>query len=423
VVQIEAEAALNVVRLVGLRRAVVVVHRLLGRRDEVLVRRGHHGLIEPERRVLVRPVGVHEAVFRDDVPGERLTNDASRTKRVGPRRQRIEDLVLMVARGCRGAGARRQQQQVREIAFEVLPVGWHGGRAREPSRRRVVRHRVVGEEKHLVAPIDEFRQNERTAEREGAYVLAAGPPRFFLARVLLERHLLLQVRRVHLVVPMRVVGRAAERVRTAARHHRDAEPRAVPLRSVEVRRLDAHFLDLIGVGRARDAAAEAIVRRAVDRVVVAGVAAVEAAARADLATCGARRAFHVPLEDVLHFDVGWGDAHRQARQHDGHVREHRQRLDRATIEVLARRNGRRVEERRRGHHLDRLADRADFHFQGKTERLPHGQRDAGLRQGLVTLQLDANRIRARIEQDGLEVAAGVGDQVLRLAGLGIRDAH
>ena len=240
----------------------------------------------------------------------------------------------MVARWCGGPGARRQQQQVGEIALEVLPVGWNGGGAGEASWRRVVRHRVVGEEEHLAAPIEDFRDDDRTAEREGADVRAARTPRVFLARVLAERDLLLQVGRVQLVVPVRVVARAAQHVRAGARHHRDGEPRAVPLRGVEVRRLDAHLFDLVGVGRAGDAAAEAVVRGAVDRVVVARVAAVEAAPRADLAARGVRRAFHVALEDVLHLGLGRGDTGRQARQHDGHVREHRQRLDHAPIEVL-----------------------------------------------------------------------------------------
>ena len=175
--------------------------------------------------------------------------------------------------------------------------------------------------------------------------------------------LLLQVGRVQLVVPVRVVAGAAQRVRAAARHHRDGEPRAVPLRGVEVRRLDANLLNLVGVGRARDAAAEAVVHGAVDRVVVARVAAVEAAAGADLAARGARRAFHVALEDVLHLGFGRRDAGREARQHDRHVREHRQRLDQAAIEVLAGGDGGRVDQRGLSRDRDLLAELTDFQLQ------------------------------------------------------------
>ena len=264
---------------------------------------------------------------------------------------------------------------------------------------------------------------QRTAERERADVLAALTKRVFLARVQLERDLLLQVGRVEPVVPVRVVHRAAQRVRAAARHHRDGEARAVSLRGVEVRRLDADFFNLVGIGRAGDAAAEAIVLGAVDRVVVARVAAVEAAPRAHLPARGARRAFHVPLEDVLHVGFGRRHARREARQQDGHVREHRERLDHAPIEVLAGGHRGGVQQRRLGRDGDLLRQLPDFQRQGHTHGLTDGQRDAGLVVCLVALQFDANRVGARVEQDGFEVALAVGQDLLRLTGVGIRDSH
>ena len=173
-VPVEAKACLQVVRLIGLGGAVVVVRRLLRRRDEVLIGRWHHRLVEPELGILVRAVRVHEPVPRDDVAGERIANDATRTQRIRPRRQRVEDLVLMVAGGSVGAGARRQQQEIREIAFEVFPVRRKRGRAGEAPRRRVVRHRVIGKEERLAAAVDDLRNHERAAERERADVLATG---------------------------------------------------------------------------------------------------------------------------------------------------------------------------------------------------------------------------------------------------------
>ena len=193
------------------------------------------------------------------------------------------------------------------------------------------------------------------------------------------------------------------------------------LRGVEVRRLDAHFLNLVGVGRAGDPAAEAVVLGAVDRVVVARVAAVESAPGADLAARHVRRAFHVSLEDVLHLDLGRGDAHREAREHDRHVREHRQAVDQAAIVVLAGRHGRGVEQRRLGHHGDQLLDLTDFQGDGQADGLANGQGDPRLVMGFEAFQFDANRVRARIEQDGLEVAPAVGDELLRLLRVGVRN--
>ena len=44
--------------------------------------------------------------------------------------------------------------------------------------------------------------------------------------------------------------------------------------------------------------------------------------------------------------------------------------------------------------------------------------------GLEALQLDANRVRARIEQDGLEVAPAVRDELLRLTCVSVlRNPH
>ena len=303
----------------------------------------------------------------------------------------------------------------------MLRVGWNGGVAGEAAGRRVVRLRVVDEEERLAAAVDHFRNDDRSAEREGADVRSARAPRVFYPRVLLELHLLLQVGRVHLVVPVRVVGRAAQRVGAAPRHHRYREPGAVALRGVEVRRLDPHLLNLVGVRRAGDAAAEAVVRRAVDGVVVAGVAAVEAAAGADLTARGVGRALHVALEDVLHFGFRRRDARREARQHDRHVREHRQAFDHLPIEVVAGRDRRRVEQRRLGHNGDLIAQLTDFQLQLQVHGLTDGQGDVGLRQRLVSLQLDANLVRAGIEQDGLEVAAAVGHELLRLTRAGVRD--
>ena len=65
-------------------------------------------------------------------------------------------------------------------------------------------------------------------------MLAARAPRIFLPRILFERDLLLQVGRVHLVVPVRVVTRAAQHVRAGPRHHRDGEPGAVPWEASKV---------------------------------------------------------------------------------------------------------------------------------------------------------------------------------------------
>jgi hypothetical protein len=47
--------------------------------------------------------------------------------------------------------------------------------------------------------------------------------------------------------------------------------------------------------------------------------------------------------------------------------------------------------------------------------------NAALRQGLVSLQFDAHLVGPWIEEDRLEVAAAVRDQLLRLAGGRIRD--
>ena len=69
------------------------------------------------------------------------------------------------------------------------------------------------------------------------------------------------------------------------------------------------------------------------------------------------------------------------------------------------------------------AELTDLQRQGQIHGLADGQRDAGLRQGLVALQLDANLVGARIEQDGLEVAAAVRHELLRLTRGRIRDSH
>jgi hypothetical protein len=98
----------------------------------------------------------------------------------------------MVPRGRRGAGARRQEQQVGEIAIEMLLVRRHGGVAGQAARRRVIRHREVAEEERLAAPVDHLRDDERPAQREGADVFAPLKKRLFHTRIPLERHLLLQ---------------------------------------------------------------------------------------------------------------------------------------------------------------------------------------------------------------------------------------
>ena len=82
---------------------------------------------------------------------------------------------------------------------------------------------------------------------------------------------------------------------------------------------------------------------------------------------------------------------------------------------------RRVEQRRLGHDGDLLGELTDFQRQGQVHGLADGERDAALGQGLVPLQLDANLVCARIEEDGLEVAAAVRHELLRLARAGICD--
>ena len=84
---------------------------------------------------------------------------------------------------------------------------------------------------------------------------------------------LIRVERVELVRPVLVVPGAAVLVRARLGHHRDLQPEAVADRRVEVRRLDAHLLDHVGVRRRREAAAGAAVGGAVNRIRVAADAA------------------------------------------------------------------------------------------------------------------------------------------------------
>ena len=184
-------------------------------------------------------------------------------------------------------------------------------------------------------------------------------------------------------------------------------------RRVEVRGLDAHLLNHVGVRRGRDAAAAAGVGRAVDRVVVAADAAERGAGRL-------RGAVGEPLRDET-LVGGRVHAGREAGQHDRHVREHRQAFDHARVEVLTRRNRRRVEQRGPGGDVDRFGDRADFDLQRQAQLLPDRQHDIAPGQRLEAGHHDRHLIRAGLQQRGFEVAAAVGDQRLRRASVEIRD--
>ena len=70
-----------------------------------------------------------------------------------------------------------------------------------------------------------------------------------------------------------------------------------------------------------------------------------------------------------------------------------------------------------------LGELTDLQLQRQTQGLTDGQRDAGLGQGLEPLQLDANRVGAGLRRSGLEVALAVGDQLLRLTRVGVRNSH
>ncbi len=390
--------------LVGNPALIVVVGRRLSLLDEILVRLRGHVPVQREQRALVGAVGIHEPIARDDVVGERRADQAARARRVRPHRQRIVDLVL---------AAVRQPEQIGEVAVEVLLVG--GDRARRRALRRgvVVVALVVGEEEQLVAAVDQPGNDDRAAERGRDVVLVAAFVDLPGLRALGEGQLLLRIERIDLVGPVLVVRRAAQRVRARARHHRDGAAGAVALRRVEVGRLDAHLLDHVGVGRARDAAAAAGIGGAVDRVVEA----------ADTAEDAARRVGR-PVDlsgDHLHLRRRTDHALREAGEQDRHVRRHRQAGDQRLIEVLARRDRGRIEERRLGRDVDALGNRADFQRQFQGQRLAHRQRDAALAQALETRHVDRDPVRPGLQQRRFEVAADIGHQRLRQSGVDIGD--
>ena len=221
-------------------------------------------------------------------------------------------------------------------------------------------------------------------------------------------------RRVPLVVPVLIVQRPAHRVGAAARHHRDAEAGAVPERRVEVRRLDAHFLDHVGVRRRGEAPIAAVVGRAVDRPFVAA----HAAGRRRVA----RRAVDEPLRDIRHGGrrVDAGD---EPRQQHGHVREHRQALDAAPIEVLPGREDAGLENRRLAADRDGFADGADAQRQVDGGLLRDRQDDAAAHRRLEALQLGAHTVVPGQQQRRLVVAGRVRRQRRRDVRVDVGDRH
>src|SRR6185295_5546641 len=113
---------------------VVVVLRNRPVLYEVLVRLRHHVPVERKERVLVRPVRVHEPVFRNDVVRERRAIEAAGTRRIGANRQRIVNLVLTRS---------SKREQVREVTVEMLRVGRYGRRLNGSLTRVVTVFLVV----------------------------------------------------------------------------------------------------------------------------------------------------------------------------------------------------------------------------------------------------------------------------------------
>ena len=185
-------------------------------------------------------------------------------------------------------------------------------------------------------------------------------------------------------------------------------------RRVEVRRLDAHFLDHVGVRRRGEAPIAAVVGRAVDRPFVPA----HAAGRRRVA----RRAIDEPLRDIRH--VGRRvDAGHEARQQHRHVREHRQALDAAPIEVLPGREDAGLEYRGLAADGDGLADGADPQRQVDAGLLRDRQDDAAPNGRLEALQLGAHTVVPRQQQRRLVVAGRVGRQGRRHVRVDVGDRH
>ena len=83
------------------------------------------------------------------------------------------------------------------------------------------------------------------------------------------------------------------------------------------------------------------------------------------------------------------------------------------------RHRRRVEQRRFGRHGHLFADLADLERERQAHLLADGQHDAGARQRLEAGHLDRHLVVARLQQRRFEVAAAVGDELLRRARVGV----
>ena len=148
-VVVDAAAPEVAVRLIGLGRAeVVVLRRQTGTRR--LVRRRQELGVEPVHRV-------HDPVRRNDVVRERSPDDPARPVRIGTRRQRVVDPVLLRV---------REQQEIREVAPQVGLGRNRDGPALDVAGDEVGDERVVREEEQLVPSVDHLRNHHRTTQRE-----------------------------------------------------------------------------------------------------------------------------------------------------------------------------------------------------------------------------------------------------------------
>ena len=159
----------------------------------------------------------------------------------------------------------------------------------------------------------------------------------------------------------------------------------------------------------------AAVGRAVDRVGVA----------ADAAERRPRRLGRAVGEPLRHQALVGRRIHagREPGQHDRHVGEHRQPLHHAAVEVLARRHGGGVEQRRVGGDGDLFRDLAELERQLHAHLLPHRHDDARPEQALVAGHGHADLVVAWLKQRRFEVAAVVGHERLRRARVGTGDGN
>ena len=236
---------------IGLRGIEVVVHGCHRRRCGILVRVRQRVSVELIERI-------RDAIGRNDVSREWIADHMSRPRRIGPCRQRVVALRAV-----------RQIEEVGEVAGQLLGARGNRSRTRGLAVVVIVAVRVAQEHEELVSPIDDMRNLNRSAVGCGEVVRITGLERSLCFRIRVKDRLLERIRCVDLIRPILVVGCPARRVRAGARHHGNPDASAMPDRRREVRRLDAHFLKHVGVGRRGHLAVDAVVGRAIDRPLIA----------------------------------------------------------------------------------------------------------------------------------------------------------